>query len=103
MTEKDRPYLIDYGRRMLADMVPYDDPHYEEKLQRMAEAYAEAELSPDPIFEGMCNWCDDMKRQQLSDNISKLRIAIATETNPILVDMLKNELAYIMRELEQYR
>lgn len=37
--------LIEYAKSHLSDLIPYDDPEYESKLQRMAEAYADAEIN----------------------------------------------------------
>ncbi len=37
--------LIEYAKSHLSDLIPYDDPEYESKLQRMAEAYADVEIN----------------------------------------------------------
>ena len=42
--ENHRQELIEYAKRHLADLIPYDDPDYEDKLQQMAEAYAQYEI-----------------------------------------------------------
>ena len=58
--EIDRPYLIDYAMRHFADLIPYDDPNYSERLQEMAEAYAESEINPNPEFEAyMKSLCEE--------------------------------------------
>ena len=37
----DRKLLIDYYKSRYKDLIPYDDPQYEEKLQKDAEEYAD--------------------------------------------------------------
>ena len=66
-TEKDRPYLIEYGRNHLADLIPYDDPNYDERLQSMAESYADSEIYPDEDFIRMCEEHDKMLDEGIID------------------------------------
>lgn len=44
-TNEDRDNLIEYAKAHFSDLIPYDDPEYESKLQQMAEAYADAEIN----------------------------------------------------------
>ena len=53
--------LIDYAKSHFADLIPYDDPDYEEKLQKMAEDYANFEINgPDEDFIELCKLHDEM-------------------------------------------
>lgn len=54
-TENDRIYLVDYYMRTMSDIIPYDDPNYENKLRSMAESYADSEIYGDKDFIEMCN------------------------------------------------
>lgn len=50
----DRELLIDYYKSHFYDLIPFDDPQYEEKLQRNAEAYADWEINgPSPEEQAM--------------------------------------------------
>ena len=42
---KDKESLIKYAKSHLSDLIPYDDPEYESKLQKIAEAYADIEIN----------------------------------------------------------
>lgn len=55
-TEDDRQGLIEYAKIHLCDMIPYNDPDYEEKLTAMAEDYADAEIYPSrlPVDDLQC-------------------------------------------------
>ena len=44
-TNEDRENLIEYAKAHFSDLIPYDDPEYESKLQQMAEAYADTEIN----------------------------------------------------------
>ena len=44
----ERDDLIEYAKCHLCDMIPYDDPQYEELLQGMAENYADMMLGITP-------------------------------------------------------
>ena len=89
----DRELLIDYYKSHFRDLIPYDDPQYEEKLQRNAEAYANWEIngpSPDDLamieahdkwfkengedidFRGDPESPNDLDRTDLSDWLSEL-------------------------------
>lgn len=57
-TEKDREALIEYAKEHFADLIPYDDPHYEERLQVWAESYAESEIHPNPELIELCEFHD---------------------------------------------
>lgn len=53
--------LIDYAKSHFADLIPYDDPDYEGKLQKMAEDYANFEINgPDKDFIELCKLHDEM-------------------------------------------
>lgn len=42
------------------DLVPYDDPNYEQKVREIAEGLADAELNPDPeLKEKLCQLHDE--------------------------------------------
>lgn len=43
--EEQRLVLIDYAKSHFCDLIPYNDPHYNERLQEWAEDYADVELS----------------------------------------------------------
>ena len=66
-TEEDREALIEYGMIHFSDLIPYDDPNYEERLRQMAESYAESEINPDPEFIEMCRQHDEMLEAGLLD------------------------------------
>lgn len=61
MTEnKKREMLVDYAKAVLSDLVPYDDPRYDERLQELAEGYADSELNPNQEFKAyMDNLCKE--------------------------------------------
>lgn len=40
-----RNSLIEYAKLHLSDLVPYNDPNYETKLQAMAENYADCQIN----------------------------------------------------------
>lgn len=61
LEDKERfDLLVEYAKIHLADLIPYDDPNYNERLQDMAESYALSEINGDPEFEQMCKWHDEM-------------------------------------------
>lgn len=72
-TEKDREYLVEWHRIHLADLIPYDDPNYEEKLNQWAEESAENDIHPNPEFEAymenLCEEHDRMLEEGLLDDI----------------------------------
>ena len=72
-TEKDREYLVEWYRIHLADLIPYDDPNYEKKLNQWAEESAENDIHPNPEFEAymknLCEEHDRMLEEGLLDDI----------------------------------
>lgn len=70
MTEdKKRDMLVDYAKAVISDLVPYDDPRYDERLQELAEGYADSELKPNPEFKAymddLCKAHDEMLNDDL--------------------------------------
>lgn len=53
--EENRNALIEYAKDHFMDLIPYSDPHYEERLQEWAEHYADSELNPNPEMEQYLN------------------------------------------------
>lgn len=61
MTENaNREMLVNYAKAVLSDLVPYDDPRYDERLQELAEGYADSELNPNPEFKA---YMDDLCKE----------------------------------------
>lgn len=61
MTENtNREMLVNYAKAVLSDLVPYDDPRYDERLQELAEGYADSELSPNQEFKA---YMDDLCKE----------------------------------------
>lgn len=61
MTEnKKREMLVNYAKTVLSDLVPYDDPRYDERLQELAEGYAVSELNPNQEFKA---YMDDLCKE----------------------------------------
>lgn len=60
---------VDYAINIYSDMIPYDDPNYEEKLMEMATSYANMEMNGyPPEFEDVCRQHDEMlERGELDD------------------------------------
>ena len=58
--DKRKEILIDYAKSHFADLIPYDDPDYDKKLQKMAEDYANFEIMGDKDFEELCRLHDEM-------------------------------------------
>lgn len=56
MTEEEA--LIDYAIRQCSDLIPYDDPDYDEKLLRLAKSYVKEELNPDSELNKLCAYHD---------------------------------------------
>ena len=53
MTEQEEIEL-DYYIGMCSDLVPYSDPHYQERVVAMAKSVMEAEKNPDPSLVSLC-------------------------------------------------
>ena len=70
-TEEDRQGLIEYAKIHLCDMIPYNDPDYKEKLNAMAESYANAEIYPSRLpvddLQGIIELHDEMLDKGLID------------------------------------
>ena len=49
--EKDETFqaYVDYAIRIYSDMIPYDDPEYEDKVLQLATTYADMELTTECI------------------------------------------------------
>jgi len=68
---------VDFAKEMLADLVPYDDPNYEKRLDEMTRSAIMGEN--DPEFIAMCEEHDRMMEadsleqiQRKSDEIRQL-------------------------------
>ena len=48
--EKDETFqaYVDYAIRIYSDMIPYDDPEYEDKVLQLATSYADMEINGYP-------------------------------------------------------
>lgn len=59
MTEQEEIEL-EYYIGMRSDLVPYDEPHYQEKVVAMAKFVMEAEKHPDPDLVSLCEEHDNL-------------------------------------------
>lgn len=62
-----REELIDDFIRHCADLFPYNDPNYEEKLLKAAESYADEVLDPNSEFNQLCKFHDEFIEQYDSE------------------------------------
>lgn len=62
MTKEEQFQMyIDYALNHFSDLVPYDDPNYEDKLMSIAIPYAEMEMNGyPPELEDLCKLHDEM-------------------------------------------
>lgn len=49
MEEDKRKELIEYAKWHLGDLVPYNEEDYDERLQELAESYADSILHPSKV------------------------------------------------------
>lgn len=65
MTQKEK----DETFQAYVDMIPYDDPEYEDKILQLAMSYADMEMNGYPLeLEEICRQHDEMlERRELDD------------------------------------
>lgn len=92
--EKDETFqaYVDYAIRIYSDMIPYDDPEYEDKLLQLAMSYADMEINGyPPELEEICRQHDEMlERRELDDYYGTVR----DENGNIINDVTKDELPF---------
>lgn len=49
---------IEFAKQLYSDLIPYDDPEYEQKLQQYAEAYVEVLNKYAPTNEELIEFTD---------------------------------------------
>lgn len=81
---------VDYALDIYSDMVPYDDPNYEETLMSMAMSYADMEMNGyPPELEEICMQHDEMlERGELDDYYGIVRDENGNIINSVTKDQL---------------
>ena len=92
--EKDETFqaYVDYAIRIYSDMIPYDDPEYEDKLLQLAMSYADMEINGyPPELEEICRQHDEMlEHRELDEYYGTVR----DENGNIINDVTKDELPF---------
>ena len=84
MTEQEEIEL-DYYIGMCSDLVPYSDPHYQERVVAMAKSVMEAENNPDPSLVSLCE-----EHDRLLENMGRIililqKIRLKIQINSIVM------------------
>ena len=92
--EKDETFqaYVDYAIRIYSDMIPYDDPEYEDKVLQLATSYADMEINgyPPKVLD-VCKLHDKMlERRELDDYYGTVR----DENGNIINGLTKDELPF---------
>lgn len=90
--EKDETFqvYVDYAISIYSDMVPYDDPEYEDKILQLATSYADMEINGyPPELEEICRQHDEMlERRELNDYYGTVRDENGNIINGVTKDVL---------------
>ena len=92
--EKDETFqaYVDYAISIYSDMIPYDDPEYEDKILQLATSYADMEINGyPPELEEICRQHDEMLEHGELDDYYGI---ISDDNGNIINGVTKDELPF---------